>query len=125
MSLVYVAIGSALGGVSRVLLSGFVQARTVGTFPLGTLLVNVTGAFLLGFLARASLGAEGLSPPARLLLTAGFCGGYTTFSTFSLEALQLLEQGDYARAGGYMLGSVVLALGATIAGVTAARAITS
>jgi CrcB protein len=120
----YVALGSALGGVSRYLLSGVVQAKADTSFPVGTLLVNVTGSFLLGFLARYGFGANGISPEGRLLLTAGFCGGYTTFSTFSLETLQLLEQGSYGKAATYAGTSLVVSLTATIAGAAMARALT-
>jgi len=122
MILLYVALGSALGGVSRFLLGGFVQTRAGTTFPVGTLAVNVTGAFLLGYLTRHFSVEAGSSPETRALLTAGFCGGYTTFSTFSVETLQLFEQGSWAKGGAYAAASVVLTLAAAVGGVMLARA---
>ncbi|MEO7966348.1 MAG: fluoride efflux transporter CrcB [Gemmatimonadaceae bacterium] len=123
MILLYVALGSAVGGVSRFLLGGFLQTRSGVTFPVGTLVINVVGSFLLGFLARYASAEAGFSPETRALLTAGFCGGFTTFSTFSLEALQLFEQGEYGKGGLYLLTSVTLALAATVGGVMLARAV--
>ena len=121
MILLYVALGSALGGVSRYLLGGFLQLRADTAFPIGTLVVNVTGSFLMGFFARYAMETPDFSPLARAFLTAGFCGGYTTFSTFSYESFQLLEQGSYGKAATYMLSSLLVALAATVAGVLAAR----
>lgn len=123
MILLYVALGSALGGVSRFVLGGFVQARSGMTFPVGTLLINGTGSFLLGFLARYASVEAGFSPENRALLTAGFCGGYTTFSTFSFETLQLIEQGNYGKGALYVLTSVTVALVATVGGSMLARAV--
>ncbi len=122
MVLLYVAIGSALGGVTRFLLGGFVQTRSGMAFPIGTLLINVTGSCLLGFLVRYMTVEAGYSPEHRALLTVGFCGGYTTFSTFSVESLRLLEQGEYSQATLYILTSVVLSLAATVGGSLLARA---
>jgi CrcB protein len=117
----YVAVGSALGGMARFALASFVQQRTGPGFPTGTLLVNVTGSFLLGLLLRYALGVENVSAEMRALLTTGFCGGYTTFSTFSYETLALFEEGQLARGGSYVLLSVVLSLAATWLGFVAAR----
>ena len=117
----YVALGSAVGGVSRYLLSAIVQARVATTFPLGTLIVNVSGSLLLGFVMRYALGTGSVSPELRALLTTGFCGGYTTFSTFSYETASLLERGDYRRASVYVAGSVALSLIAMLLGFAAAR----
>ncbi|HEY4596552.1 MAG TPA: CrcB family protein, partial [Thermoanaerobaculia bacterium] len=78
----YIAAGSAIGGVSRYLLGGAVQ-RAAGTgFPAGTLVVNVTGSLLLGLFLRYAVDTPTLTPEWRAFLTIGFCGGYTTFSTF-------------------------------------------
>lgn len=116
----YVAIGAAVGGMSRYGLAGFVQQRVGAGFPLATLIINVTGSFLLGFLMRYALTSGAVSPEARALLTTGFCGGYTTFSTFSYETVLLVEDGEYRRAALYVGLSVVLALAGTIAGLAAA-----
>jgi fluoride exporter len=116
-----VAVGAAAGGVSRYYLSLAVYSRTGAAFPWGTLLVNVTGSLLLGFLMRYALATPSLSTEMRLLLTTGFCGGYTTFSTFSYETAMLLEDGLYERAAMYALGSVIVALLATVCGFILAR----
>ena len=116
----YVALGSAVGGASRFALSTFLQQRAATAFPIGTLVVNVTGSLLLGFILRYALGSPSISAETRALLTVGFCGGYTTFSTFSYETLKLVEDGDYRRAALYVTLSVVLALAATFIGMMAA-----
>ncbi len=117
----YVAIGSAVGGVSRYLLGGFVQRVFAASFPVGTLVINVTGSALLGFILRYSLDTPSVTPEMRALLAVGFCGGYTTFSTFSYETLALLEDGDLRRAGLYVGLSVAGSLVATFLGFVAAR----
>ena len=119
--LLYVALGSAIGGVSRYLLGGLVQRMLDTTFPAGTLLVNVTGSFLLGAIIRYALETPSLTPEVRAFLTIGFCGGYTTFSTFSYETMALLEDGEWARAGVYITASVILSLIATFLGLALAR----
>ena len=119
--LLYVALGSAIGGVSRYLLGGLVQRMLDTTFPAGTLLVNVTGSFLLGAIIRYALEIPSLTPEVRAFLTIGFCGGYTTFSTFSYETMALLEDGEWARAGVYITASVILSLIATFLGLALAR----
>ena len=117
----YVAIGSAAGGVSRYLLGGFIQRILSTSFPAGTLVINLTGSALLGFLIRYGLDATAMTPEIRALLGLGFCGGYTTFSTFSYETVALLEDGDWRRAGLYVALSVAGSLLATFAGFVAAR----
>lgn len=119
----YVAFGSAVGGVARVALTAFVQQQVGPNFPMGTLIVNVSGSFLLGLLFRYALGTSAISLEVRALLTTGFCGGYTTFSTFSYDSIVLLEEGQSARAGMYVVSSVLLSLAATWLGVMAARAL--
>ncbi|MEX2154195.1 MAG: fluoride efflux transporter CrcB [Gemmatimonadaceae bacterium] len=116
-----VALGGAIGSASRYALSFAVQSRTTSLFPWGTLLVNVTGSFLVGLIMRYALGGQAISAEARLFLTVGFCGGYTTFSTFSYESLRLIEDADYRRAGLYIVSSVALSLAATAAGFVLAR----
>jgi len=121
--LVLIALGSALGGVARFVIGTFIEARFGAAFPVGTLLVNVSGAVLLGFILTCALAAPGLSPEMRGLLTTGFCGGYTTFSTFTFETMVLLERGDFARAGAYVLLSVTIALAGVWFGVSLGRAL--
>ena len=116
-----VAFGAALGGVARYYLASALQQRLGATFPWGTLVVNVSGSLLLGVLIRYALATPTVSVEMRALLTTGFCGGYTTFSTYSYETATLLEDGQYGRAGVYALASVVVALGATFTGFVLAR----
>lgn len=119
----YVAAGGAVGSVARYLLSTLLQERAGAVFPVGTLVVNATGSLLLGLLLRYSLDAPAFSPEVRVLLTTGFCGGYTTFSTFSYETARLMETGDYRRAVAYVVLSVGVSLAAMLAGFAAARAL--
>jgi CrcB protein len=119
--LFYVAIGSAFGGVSRYLLGGLVQRMLDTTFPTGTLFVNISGSFLLGAILRYAVDTPSLSPEVRGLLTIGFCGGYTTFSTFSYESLALLKDGEWTRAGLYVAASVLLSIAGTFLGFGLAR----
>ena len=120
----YVAVGSAVGGAARFALSSVIQQRA-GTFPVGTLVVNITGSLILGFLMRYALGSTSVSAETRALLTTGFCGGYTTFSTFSYETVTLVQDGDYRRAASYVLVSVVVSLAATFIGIVAANELLS
>jgi CrcB protein len=117
----YVALGSAVGGVARVLLGSAIQQRAGTGFPVGTLVVNVTGSLVLGFLLRYAFETTSLSPEMRALLTTGFCGGYTTFSTLSYETAALVEDGDYRRASLYVTLSVVVSLAGVFAGFALAR----
>lgn len=117
----FVAAGSAVGGAARLLLGTFIQQKAGASFPMGTLVVNITGAFLLGFILRYATATPSVSPELRALLTTGFCGGYTTFSTYSFETAGLLEDGRYQRAALYAVLSVVLALLGTFGGFAAAR----
>jgi CrcB protein len=107
-----IALGGALGSVARHWLSETVSARLDTEFPWGTLLVNLSGCLLIGFFA--SLAGPGwrhfTTPEAKGFFMVGVCGGYTTFSAFSLQTVNLLRLGDWPRAGGYVAGSVVLCL---------------
>jgi CrcB protein len=108
----WIALGGALGTVARYWFSGFV-ARIIGeTFPWGTLLVNVSGSFIIGFFA-ALTGPDGrmfVGSTARQFVMVGLCGGYTTFSSFSLQTLNLMNDGEWLRAGGNIVLSVALCL---------------
>lgn len=109
---IWVGIGSAIGGVARFWISGFVASRYGESFPFGTLVVNVTGSFLIGLFAALSEpeGRWFLNPTMRELLMIGFCGGYTTFSSFSLQTLTLLQNGEWLRAGANALASFALCM---------------
>ena len=117
----YVAVGSAVGGATRFVLASLIQQRVGPSFPLGTLIVNITGSLVLGFLMRLALSTPSISAEVRTLLTTGFCGGYTTFSTFSYETMMLLEEGQYSRGAAYILSSVVFSLFAVWLGMVGAR----
>ena len=119
----WVAAGSALGGVTRSGLTHAIQSRLLTPFPAATLSINVIGSLILGFVMRIALNSTALSVETQLFLTAGFCGGFTTFSTFSYETLRLLEDGDYRRAGLYVLASVALSLIGVLVGFSLARAL--
>jgi CrcB protein len=114
----WIAIGSAIGGVARFWCSG-VAARLIGeTFPWGTLIVNVAGSFIIGFFATLT-GPDGrifVGSTARQFVMVGFCGGYTTFSSFSLQTLNLLNDGEWLYASTNICASVALCLFAVWAG---------
>lgn len=110
-----VLVGGGLGALVRFGLGGWVQNAAGAGFPWGTLVINVTGSLLLAFL-YAVLESVRARPEWRAFLGIGFCGGYTTFSTFSYEAYRLLEDGQWNRALAYMVGSLLLALAGTFAG---------
>jgi fluoride exporter len=108
----WIFLGSGLGGVARWGVSGFIANRFGQTFPWGTLIVNVTGSFIITLFATLT-GPEGrvLAPaPFRQFFMRGVCGGYTTFSSFSLQTLTLAEDGQWVRAGGNVVLSVVWCL---------------
>ena len=117
----WVALGSAVGGVARFLLGDVIQRWSGSSFPLGTLVINVTGSILLGVIMRYALQTPAVTPEARAFLAIGLCGGYTTFSTFSYETAKLLEDGDWLRAALYVSTSVVLAVTGMFLGFALAR----
>lgn len=117
----YVAVGSALGGVGRYLVGDLVQRAAETTFPTGTLVVNITGSFLLGLIIRYAIETPTVSPEIRAFLTIGICGGYTTFSTFSFESARMLEDGEWTRAALYVALSLLVSVGAVFGGFAAAR----
>jgi fluoride exporter len=119
MTIWYVAAGGAVGSVARLLLGAMIQERTGGSFPLGTLVINITGSFLLGMFMSYSTATPTISREVRVMLTAGFCGGFTTFSAFSYETIQLMQGGDYRGAGLYVALSVLGSLAGAIAGFAA------
>ncbi len=122
---IYVAIGGAIGTVGRYWLSG-VAARLIGeTFPWGTLLINVTGSFIIGFFATLT-GPDGrvyAASTTRQFVMTGICGGYTTFSSFSLQTLNLANDGEALRAGANVGLSVALCLVAVWAGSVVANSL--
>jgi CrcB protein len=121
----WIAAGSALGGIARFWCSGVIARAFGETFPWGTLVVNVSGSLLIGIIA-ALTGPDGrvfLGSTTRLALMAGFCGGYTTFSSFSLQTLSLVQDGEWWLAGANIALSVVACLVAVWAGYAFATSI--
>jgi CrcB protein len=112
LAYLWVAIGGALGSVARFGLNGLISARFGETFPWGTLLINVTGSFLIGIFAAYSDpdGRVLISPGIRQFLMIGICGGYTTFSSFSLQTLRLAQDREWLYAGGNVILSVTLCM---------------
>ena len=124
MTYLWIALGGALGSVARYAGSNLAATWLGGGFPWGTLIVNVLGSLLIGFFA-ALTGPGGrlyVSSDLRLFVMVGICGGYTTFSSFSLQTLDLLRDGAVARAGLNVVGSVTLCLLAVWVGYLAAAA---
>lgn len=108
----WIGFGSALGGISRYGCSRWIATSFGETFPWGTMAVNVIGSFVIGFFATIS-GPDGrliISPDIRIFVMVGFCGGYTTFSSFSLATLDLIRNRDFAEAGMNIFLSVVLCM---------------
>ena len=119
------AIGLAgfAGALARYLLGGWVSNAHPTAFPLGTLVINTSGAFLLGLAATVGLDRALVNPSLRVVITVGFLGAYTTFSTFSLETMSLAESGSWGLAGLNLLLSVLLGLFAVWAGQALGRSI--
>ena len=110
----WVALGGALGSVSRFWLNGLISEKFGATFPWGTLAINVTGSFVIGIFSALALPEGRMDSQSRIFATQflmiGVCGGYTTFSSFSLQTLNLANDGEWLYAGANILFSVVLCL---------------
>ena len=115
----YITVGGILGTLARYLVQGALQTRA-GGFPTGTLAINLVGSFLIGFIMRFATGSTVVSPELRGGLTIGFCGAFTTMSTFSYESIRLLGDGEYWYAGLYMGGTIVGCLAAVVTGTALA-----
>ena len=109
-----VGMGGFIGSVARYLI-GQIPLRAAAGFPVNTLLINVAGAFLIGIIAAAALKNQQMNPKLVLFLKVGICGGFTTFSTFSMETADLLNAGSFVYAGAYVILSVVLCVTAVFA----------
>lgn len=120
--LILVSIGSFFGGGLRYGVSKVVQSCTVIAFPFGTMAVNALGCLIIGFLSGLNWNGNGLmSPSTKLLLTTGFCGGFTTFSTFMNEGSALMKDGQYAFMMLYLFGSLALGFIAVLTGQQLAK----
>ncbi|MDR3584227.1 MAG: fluoride efflux transporter CrcB [Desulfosporosinus sp.] len=120
-SILVIAIGGALGAMSRYGLGFWISSKWNQGFPLGTFIINITGAFLLGFLNILFIEKLTISPLWRLGIGVGFLGAYTTFSTFSYEVIMLLEGGSLLTAGLYTSLSVIVGFTGVALGVRLAR----
>lgn len=117
-----VGVGGGLGALARYYIAGWVQPAG-SAFNWGIFVVNITGGLLMGMIVEASALRLNLSPELRSFLTVGILGGYTTFSTFSLDSALMLQKGQYGLAAGYIAGSVVLSIFALFAGLWIIRVI--
>jgi CrcB protein len=115
-------LGAGLGGVARYAVGGWVQGAAGPAFPWGTLVVNVTGSLLLAF-SYAIMEGTGASVAWRAFIGIGLLGGYTTFSTFGYESMRLVEDGQWTRAGVYILASVIISLLGVALGFRAAATV--
>ena len=118
----YIALGGVAGTLARWYLQGWVQTRSGLTgFPVGTLAINLAGSLILGFVIRLATGSTVITPELRAGLTIGFCGGFTTMSTFAFESVRLLGDGEYWWATLYMGGTIAGCLIAVMAGTMLAE----
>lgn len=121
MRILLIAIFGAVGTLTRYGLQGLIQIRAGGAFPYGTLLINLTGCFLLGLIGQFTLNRMFISPDWRVAITVGFFGGYTTFSSFGWETAKMLEDGEWLRATTYVAASVFVGLFLSVAGIRLAN----
>jgi CrcB protein len=119
--LLAVAVGGALGSLLRYFAAGAIQSAAWPGFPWGIFVVNVTGGFAMGLIVELSALKLQLTPEIRAFLTVGVLGGYTTFSTFSLDSVLLIQRGAYASAAAYILGSTLLSIAALFGGLWLVR----
>ncbi|MDR0541553.1 MAG: fluoride efflux transporter CrcB [Dysgonamonadaceae bacterium] len=117
--LILVGLGGGIGSVVRFLVSKIPFAQ--GSFPWATLIVNIAGCFIIGLLIGLSVKHRFLDANMRILLVTGFCGGFTTFSTFSAENVYLYQSGDYLRLALYVLLSVIVGFAAVLLGLALSR----
>lgn len=123
MAWLAVAAGGALGAVARFAMAGAVARAAGGSFPWGTLAVNVLGALLMGAIVEGAARAGAISADLKLFLTTGVLGGFTTFSAFSLETAMMMEKGDWASAFAYIAASVALTVLFLFCGMWAIRSL--
>ena len=121
--LLLVGLGGFFGAIARYLVDGWIAERTGATFPWGTLVVNLSGAFVLGFLFALTVERGVLPPAVRPPVLIGFIGAYTTFSTLALESWRLIEDGSYALGLANLLGSITLGVVVVVAGLLLGRAV--
>jgi CrcB protein len=123
LRILLIGLGGFFGANLRYVVQVWSAGRWGSGFPYGTLLVNVTGSLCLGFIVTLATQRIAMSPDWRLFLTVGFLGGYTTFSSFTVETLSLLETGNWTASAAYLLGNVLLGLAGAYLGIVLARAL--
>ena len=123
LNIVWISLGAVIGANARYFLSRWVARVANAEFPYGTLLINVTGSLLLGFFLAWTTERVLADPRWRLLVAIGFCGSYTTFSSYAFETAAYFEQGHWVFFAGNLIANNVLCLAATLAGIAAARAV--
>jgi CrcB protein len=116
-----IALFGAIGTLARYGLQGVVQIRMGGAFPYGTLLINLSGCFLLGLIGQLTLNRMLISSDMRMAISVGLLGGFTTFSSFGWETAKMLEDGEWLRASTYLSASVVVGLLLSVAGIRLAN----
>jgi fluoride exporter len=123
LNYLWIALGAVVGASARYFLSLLIARDFSSSFPYGTLLINVTGSLIAGFFLVFSTERVLLDPRWRLLVIIGFCGSYTTFSSYAYESFALMEHGQWLLTGINIVGSNVLSLIAVVAGAAVARAL--
>ncbi len=121
MNYLWIAVGAVIGASARYFLSGLIARHLSTTFPYGTLLINLTGSLVLGFFLIFATERVLLDPRWRLLIAVGFCGSYTTFSSYAFESFALFEQGQWLLVSANIVLSNALCLAAVLAGAALAR----
>jgi CrcB protein len=117
MGVLFVAVGGAIGSVTRYLVGGWIASRFGSAFPYGTLVINITASFIIGFFLAFAQERVSLNPNWRLFVAVGFVGGYSTFSTFEYEGIRLLQEREVLLGSIYMIGSVVTGGIAAVGGI--------
>ncbi|MBX7201518.1 MAG: fluoride efflux transporter CrcB [Bacteroidia bacterium] len=115
--MIAIFFGSGLGGIARYVMGRFIEHERYGLFPAGTFFVNLLACLALGSIIGFASQKHVISEPTKLFLTVGFCGGFSTFSSFSRETLSLIHQGQFTIAAIYVFGSILICLAATFAGL--------
>jgi fluoride exporter len=123
LNYLWIALGAIVGATARYFLNLLIARDFSSSFPYGTLLINVTGSLIAGFFLVFSTERVLLDPRWRLLVVIGFCGSYTTFSSYAYESFALMEHGQWLLTGINIVGSNVLSLIAVVAGAALARAL--
>ena len=121
MAYLWIALGAVVGASARYFLSGFIAKALPSSFPYGTLIINITGSLLLGFFLAWTSERVLIDPRWRLLIAIGFCGSYTTFSSYAFETFALVEQGQWLLMGLNVIASNLLCLVSVLIGVALAR----